>query len=224
MLGKRHKEEGSNRAGQTYEAGVFCHSDYLNRVLWVGAELEFMADGILIGPVFLRHRFVNNGDVLTVLGILLVDGTAAKQCDSHRVKVLGGNRVVGNGILGLSRGGLVAIDFDQVKIAVVTHGHGIRNAGGFDTGDGPHSIEKVLVEPPALRIAVTDLGGIHAEIENVARIEAEGGLLRLAEATHEKASDDEQHERARDLNNNQHVTEGMAARNYTATTLVQNGA
>ena len=70
----------------------------------------------------------------------------------------------------------------------------VRRANAYqiaaDRARRAHIFQKQLVEGQSLRFVVANLVWVNRQIEDIVRVEAEIGALRIAEASREKARDD----------------------------------
>ena len=72
--------------------------------------------------------------------------------------------------------------------------------------------QQLFVEGAPARFVVSLLRDVHRRVEHVRRIEPEVHRLRAAHAAHEQPRRDEQHERDRDLRDDEHAAGALASR------------
>ena len=164
------------------------HEVILGEGLWksrFASDAEDAPDRILIGPVFSRHPFTYNGHVTGVLIIGVREFAPAGQRDPQRLEVVRRNGVPLHDRIGLALGKLVAVNREGVHIGDEAHGGAVRKAGRFHAWQSSHALEKRFVELNSLGIIVADLGGIHPEIQHLARLEAEVLMLHPHETPRE---------------------------------------
>src|SRR5580704_18405321 len=142
MLQVRRVEHRAKRASEAVEANVLGYADNHQRVLGVGRHLKLAADGIFVWPELLGHRFTDNRDILSILVVGFGEVSATQQRNSHRRKIVGGNRVVQGSRSGLARWRLVSRDVEGIGIVVVAHGGGIGGGGGDDSGKRANTLQE----------------------------------------------------------------------------------
>src|ERR1700683_1621829 len=110
MLQERRVEHRAERAGETGHANVLGHAHAHWRVWGICGQLKMPPDGIFAGPILSGHLFADDRDILSIFVVRFGEGPAAQQRNSHRRKIIRGNRVVESSWRGLAWWRLVFLD------------------------------------------------------------------------------------------------------------------
>src|SRR6185437_8498785 len=223
VLQVRYVEEWGDGSSDALIPRVSGHADHLHRMRWIAAHGELLANGVLIRPELLRHRLTDDGDVEVLLAIGFREAAALQQRNLHSAEILCSDQVFSGTRSGLSRRWLVAGNREGIVTAAVdvAHGNICGDGGRDDAGKRANSLQKIGIEIAALGIVIADFAGVHGKRQDMRWIEAEVGVFRLGQAAREQPGNDEQHERAADLEHDQRIAEFAAAAGDAAPPFVE---
>src|SRR5271163_1216916 len=157
-------------------------------------DAQAPAEGILIGPEFLRHVLIDDGHGRSFFTVGIREFSSAKQGNLQSVQIAVGNLVVAQIRRLLAGRQRMILNPDAIPRAQNAHGYGEGLRHGLNAGKRANTALDFAIDFAAARFLVTDLPNVHGEIENVVGIEAEADLLRSFQTADEEAGDNQQHQ------------------------------
>ena len=166
-----------------------------------------LADRILAGEIAPRHRFVDHDRAGRALAIARVDEAPLEQRHLHRLEIAGRRGAdVGARLLAVGAAArLPSIVNGSAKSMPTGYiGSALTPAADCTPGSDADAVDRVHVEARAIEPGlVLRLRQIDLHREQVARLEARRHAHQLREAARHQAGADEQHQRQRDLDDDE---------------------
>ena len=189
------------------------------------AEADALAYRVPVGEVASGESLVDDDDAGRAFTILRVEVAPAQDGDVQGLEVVQGDRagegdVVGHVLAAAARalaaagavGRVLPRDHHAALPARAAERRRAHQRRRLHARQRRHTLQRTPVELLPLRLRVAQQVDVERHRQHVLRVEAGVNALRPLEAAQEQARADEQHQRQRDLRDDQKVAQGEAPR------------